>query len=562
MTDIKIINGKCVTDGRASIKWFGLKKLLEGRTSLAKDGSVSFVHSQHNIDLWLRTFPDAKITDVDQETKAFESFVVDDRQSFQFKRTQLWWQEAATKKQETILATKTMAQCFAFFFDPGAGKSKSLTDFAVKLWTLGKIDALIVLPPNILVADQWSKTDDESPGALQRDIHESVPYNSWLWKKGKTAKEEYEKLKQTNGLQVVTMNIDAAKTPDGYSRLNDFIKHHRGRVLFAIDEAHLIGNTASQRHKKCVELGKSCAWRAALTGTPLTKDLMSVFAIYKFLDEKILGYKYASSFKSAFCVTRWNGFSDQIVGSKNIDQLYSLIEPYTARVSQAEMGLEKLHDEFPFDMSDEQRKHFDKIKKEWMTALDNGEFATVSIALSAALKLQQVTCGYVVSDDGTIQRLDNNRIKALDAWLETIPSDEKVMIWCRFREDAKILMDHFGDGAVDLSGNVTTSERIENKNRFLNEPKLLRCIATPDAAGTGLDSIQYVCNRAVYYSTSENFVLRKQSEDRVLRVGGQSVAFITDLVCRKSPDKKILNNVKGKRELSKMTFDDIREIFS
>lgn len=557
MVDINILNGKAESVGKAGPKVFAIRSQIEGRISFLKDGAVRFEPSAHNLNVWKSAYPSAVVKDIDAEMKEFESFVADNRPEFKFKRDQLWWQAKGTEKQKKILSTPSMFNCFAFFFDPGAGKSKSLTDFATMLYCNGEIDAMIVLPPNVLVGDQW--TNDS--GALFRDIHESIPYKSWLWKKSKAGDREYEKLKNEDAFQIVVMNIDAAKTPSGYARLQDFITRHKGRVLFAIDEAHLIGNTASGRHKKCVELGYKCDWRAVLTGTPITKDLMSAYAIFKFLDWRILGYKYATTFRSNFCITRWNGFADQIVGHKNIEKFYELIEPYTARVSQSEMGLEKMYDEFVFEMTDEQRIHFDRFKREWVTALDSGEFATASIALAATLKMQQISCGYLVGEDGTIQHLDNGRLKALDAWLETIDADQKIVIWCRFREDARLLMKHFGDKAVDLSGNVDDAERIANKNAFLNNPEITRCVGTPDAAGTGMDDLQHVTNRAVYYSSSENYVLRKQSEDRILRVGGKSTAFITDLVCKGSPDKKILGNLKGKREFSKMTLDEVRALF-
>lgn len=225
------------------------------------------------------------------------------------------------------------------------------------------------------------------------------------------------------------------------------------------------------------------------------------------------------------------------------------------------MGLDKIYDEFVFDMSDEQKKHYEKVKQTWMTQLDNGEFANATIALTAALKLQQISNGFIVSDDGSMQHLENNRIKALDSWLETIPEDEKVVIWVRFKEDARLLMQHFGDKAVDLSGNVSSDERIRNKDLFISDPKIRFVVASPNAAGTGIDNMQSVCNRAVYYATSEHFILRAQSEDRISRIGGSATAFITDLVCRKSPDRKILNNLKGKKELSTMTLDEVRKMF-
>lgn len=560
MSDLKIVNGRASTVGRAPVSWFSIRKFFEGRTNLAKDGSLSFAASNSNIKLWQSKFPESKVEDIDQQMKEFESFVVTDRPKFQFKRSQLWWQERATEKQRRIIDNPKMYNCFAFFFDPGAGKSKSLTDLATLLYCEGKIDAMIVLPPNYLVGEQWTNEDS---GALVKDIHESVNFRSWLWDRTlkKAHQKAYDELLEFDGFQCIVANIDAAKTERGYEYLKRFIKRHKGRVLIAVDEGHLIAKPSSGRHKKALELRKMCEWAAVLTGTPVNKSLMSAWGIFRFLHDNILGYKYASAFRSAFCETRFNGFAETIIGHKNVDKFYELIEPYSQRVSQSEMGLEKMRDEFEFDMSDEQTFHFKRFKKEWMTKLENGEFATASIAMTAALKLQQISCGFLVGEDGTVQYLDNARLRALDAWLETIDPEQKIMIWCRFLEDAKLLTKHFGEKAVDLSGNVDSKQRVVNKNRFLNEPEITRCIATPDAAGTGLDSLQNVCNRAVFYSSSEHYINRKQAEDRTLRVGGGTTAFYTDLVCRKSPDKKIIRTLTDNQALATYTLDDVRKLF-
>lgn len=546
-------------------KVIAIKNKIEGRYGMAKDGTVSFADSTSNVEGFLSIFPNAEIRRIATLSDNFDDFVGElKRPKFVYKREPLHWQKSAHEKIVKIKNDKDMHRAFAFFYDPGAGKSKSLTDMNTYLYCEGDIDAAIILTPNVLVGDQWSRVDEGEGGALQRDIHDSIKNKAWLWNRSQTkkSKEAYEIMTNFDGIQTVVMNVDAVKTPAGFKLLESFIKRHRGRVNFGVDEIHMIGNPSSQRHKACLKLADMCKWRAGLTGTPITKDLISIFGIFKFLNEKIIGYKYITGFKRQYCEMRWNGFADQIVGHKNIEQLYERIEAYSSRISQKEMGLEKVYDEFVFDMSPEQTKHFNLVKQQWLTKLDNGEFATASIALSAALKLQQISNGFLIGDDGTVQYLDNGRITALESWLETIPEGEKVVIWCRFKIDAQQLMKKFGDKAVDLSGNVSQKQRTENKDLFISDENIRFCIATPDAAGTGTDGLQHVCNRAVYYSSSEHYVNRKQSEDRVLRVGGESVAFYTDLIARNSPDRKILRNLKGKKDLSSYTLDDVREMFS
>lgn len=556
MTDITIRGPRVETDAKPDMKRvLAIFSQFEGKKNFLKNGNVSFEYSPHNISLWMYAFPDAKVTDLSNDLKIFEEFSPKDtRPEFKFKREGRWWQQNAHKKFTDNLKYNKLP-VFAFIYDPGSGKSKSLTDAAVYLYCENKIDGMIVVSPNMLVADQWIQKQ------LPADIHSDIPYSAWLWDKTPKGDKTFEKFTDSEGFQIISLNIDAVKTPKGKKKLVEFIKRHKTRVLFALDESQLAKNPSSARHKEIDKLMGMCEYRAILTGTLIAKNLVDAYAQFKLLDPRIIGYKYMSSFKAEFCVMRWNGFGNEIIGHKNIEKFYKLIEPYSYRVSKDELGYEKLFDTFEFSMSPEQKAVFKTLKQEFLAKLDNGELMTVTNALAATVRMQQVTCGYLPLEDGTYQRFPNTRLEALDAWAEQI-GDEKIVIWCRFLDDAKIIMEHYGNKrCVDLSGNVTSEERIKNKMRFINDLEVQFAVGTPDASGTGTDGLQEVCNRAIYYSNSYNSILRQQSEDRTSRLNGSSTSFYTDLVCKGGIDKRILANLQEKKDLSRMTLDDVRKIF-
>ena len=417
---LTIENGRARTSASAPPSIISQLKKFEGGARLLNTGQLSFASSPHNISLFLLHAPDAEIV----EAEAIDWGVVQTvRPKFREKRKGRFWQADALDKLDKIIAAKNAPKAFAFLYRPGGGKSKSLTDMAMRLYCEGEIDACIILPPNMLVAEQW--VGDH--GALSTDVQDDVQVSKWLWGKTKSAQREYEDLKRSEGCQFISMNIDAAKTPRGSELLQDFISHHKGRVLFAVDESHLIKTPSSGRYKKCLALGHLCNWRAILTGTPISKSLVDAWAQFKFLDERILGFRYITAFKSKFCVTRWNGFANEIVGHKNTEEFYRRIEPFCVRVSEKDMGLDKVYDVFEFAMHPEQKKHYDEVKQKWLTALDNGEFSTASIALTAAMRMHQITSGFVQPDEGDLYHFAKNaRLDALHAWLET-QSDDKNM---------------------------------------------------------------------------------------------------------------------------------------
>lgn len=555
MSDLNIKGNKVESVTKPNMKSvLSIFSQFEGRKSFLKNGNISFENTPHNLSLWMYAFPQAKVNDLNAETEILNQYSPsNNRPQFKFKREGRWWQAKAHEKFVNNIKNNKLP-VFAFIYDPGSGKTKSAIDAAVYLYCENKVDAAIVISPNMLIAEQWISKQ------LPSDIDHSIPYCAWLWDKTKKGEKSYQKFLESEGMRFISLNIDAAKTPKGRDLLNDFIKKHKGRVAFVFDESQLGKNPASARHKELDKLMSKCDYRFILTGTLIAQNLVDAYAQFKLLDPRILGYKYMSTFKSEFCITRWNGFGYEIIGHKNVDKFYKLIEPYSFRVSKDELGYEKLFDTFEFSMSPEQKAAFKTLKQEFMAKLDSGEFMTVSNALSATVRMQQVTCGYLPLEDGTYQLFPNTRLEALEAWAEQM-EDEKIVIWCRFLDDAKFIMKHFGKKCVDLSGNVDSAERIVNKNRFIKDPEVKYAVGTPDASGTGTDGLQEVCNRAIYYSNSYNSILRQQSEDRTSRLNGEATSFYTDLICKGGVDKKILANLQGKKDLAKLTLDDVRKMF-
>lgn len=554
MTDLTISGNRAKTVGKAGGLFSMARRQMEGNRSLNKDGTYSFEPTQHNLSVWLNFFPDATIDDRRESEKLFGAVTQDvERPAFTLLRQPMPHQQKAFDKLKGN-------DVFGLFYDPGAGKSKSLTDIATYHWCQGDIDAMIIWTPNALVSEQWTRRNDpDGEGQLERDIHSSIPWDCWLWGKTKSALKDFEKLKSFNGFKIIVMNIDAGKTPAGEKIMLDFIKRHNGRVLFAIDESHLIKTKTSARAKAAFRFGGMVNMRAILTGTPIGKDLLDLWSQFIFLDEKIIGVRYKTAFMNAYCVTRWNGFAQVVVGHKNVDKLYEKIEPYTYRISQAELGLESLYDEFEFELYPEQKTHYKQLKEQFVTLLDDGEFLTAANAVAAMVRMQQCSNGYLVREDGSFQLLPNARLDAMSAWLETI-SDDKIVIWCRYKQDARIILEKLGRQAVDLSGNVDKKIRSDNKDRFINKSEIRYTVGTPDAAGTGTDGLQAVCNRALRYSLSYNLILHEQSEKRTSRIGGSGTAFYTDLIGKGTLDRRILKNLTGKKDLSKMTIDDIRRM--
>ena len=194
-------------------------------------------------------------------------------------------------------------------------------------------------------------------------------------------------------------------------------------------------------------------------------------------------------------------------------------------------------------------------------ALEGGEVSTVETAAVALVRLQQLSCGYIVDDDGKHHTLkDNPRLEVCKHLVDQ--RHGKIIIWCRFNRDIELLCDTFGERSRHYYGATSDADRKEAKRLWLDPTSDVDIIvANAKALGAG-HNLQGLCHTAIYYSNSFNAIERWQSEDRIHRHGTTDQVTYFDLVARGSVDAKILRNLKAKKSLSSMVLDDIKEIIN
>ena len=522
---------KGVLIGKTSPVLLALLPSMEGRRKWI-GGSLHFEATEHNIRL-LTSSLGAKIEG--ESASAFEPHAP----------RQL--RPAATRKTEPFEHQKRALEHFgdksvmALFMEQGTGKTKTVIDWADDLYAANEIDAILVVTRRG-VHRQWALSE------LPR--HMSSPFSVNYWG------EKGDPLPSTNGLSIITINWDGAKTKRGWEWVERFLSRHKGRVLIIADEAQDMKNHTSQRHKMMKSAKGYSSHRAVLTGTPIAKDLTDEWAILGWLDEKILGVKYVTTFRAQYCIM--GGFQNKsVVGHKQIDQFRKLTAPFVFRVRKEDIGLlPKQRDEWTFSLTKDQRSMIQHAKMGAKVKWDAGEVKTDSAA-QMLLKIQQITNGFIVDDDGLVHRLmpvdKNPRIIAAQEWVGA--SDSKAIIWCRFREDVKMLTESLAESHVIYVGGLKAADQQAAVDSFLSPEGAQVMIAT-DAASTGLN-LQGLCNRALYYSEGFNAVNRWQKEDRIDRIGTVGFTIHTDLIAVGGIDRSIMRNRAKKKGISDLAIEGL-----
>lgn len=163
------------------------------------------------------------------------------------------------------------------------------------------------------------------------------------------------------------------------------------------DESLKIKNWEAKRTKRIIDMGKLSTYKLILNGTPLSKNLLDIWAQMEFLSPMILNMGIAE-FKNTFCeyttITKRSGYKvyvkEYINKYHNVDYLYSLIGHY---VYECDLQLEtqRQYLDWSYAIDEETMKNYTFIKEKY---LDNEmlQFKNNNIFLELTQKLQHMYC--------------------------------------------------------------------------------------------------------------------------------------------------------------------------
>ena len=452
---------------------------------------------------------------------------------------------------------------FALLHEMGCGKSKILLDTAQWLYLKGEIDGLLI------VSDKGCFTSwevDHIPAFWP----EHLPFRAYTWQsydtKKNTMKKEAILRAQDNVFDFAMINIDALATPKGKAFAALFLQNHY--AMMTVDESTSIKNIKAQRTKAAIGLGRLAEYRRIITGTPIANRPLDCFAQFEFLRPGILGFTSYTAFKHTFAVLRevimGNRRFEQIVGAKNTDLLRELIMPHSRRRLKKDcLDLpEKIYEIIYIEHTPEQARAYHDLKKYALHQFKEG-LVTVDNALTLLMRLQQINSGHLTADDGSLVSIPSNRLSTLLQQLEA--SDGKVVIWAKFREDIRQIMEalahHYGpQAAVHYYGETTSKERVEALARFGHEDSCRFFVSNPTSGGKGLNDL-VVSSDVIYYSNDWRLEARLQSEDRNHRPGQRNNVTYRDFVVRGTVDSAILKAQRDKQDIANLVLTDISQLF-
>jgi len=450
------------------------------------------------------------------------------------------------KHQLTALEKSWNRETYAYFMEMGTGKTKVLIDNAAMLYDKGKINGLLIVAPKGVVGTWYN---NEIPAHLPNHI-ENVTI---LWQSNITKKqrENLESLFEVEeSLHILIMNVEAFSTTKGVDFAKKFLSCHE--TLMAIDESTTIKNPSAKRTKSIIDLSEMSKYRRIMTGSPVTKNPLDLYSQCKFLSPWLLDFTSYYAFRNRYAQMKTihvQGRSIQVVDKfQNLGELSNQLKGFSYRVLKEDcLDLpEKIYMKRQIKLSSEQLKLYDQMKKEALAVL-NGKRVTTVNALTQLMRLQQITCGHFTADDGSTQRIKNNRVDELMDVLEE--TEGKAIIWAHYQWDIKdiikeIVKVHGPGSIVDYYGLTPQDERQGNIKKFQDDPKCRFIVGTPSTGGYGITLT--AANTVIYYSNGYDLEKRLQSEDRAHRIGQKKSVTYVDILAEETVDAKIVKSLRKK----------------
>jgi SNF2 family DNA or RNA helicase len=297
-------------------------------------------------------------------------------------------------------------------------------------------------------------------------------------------------------------------------------------------------------------LALRCAFRLALSGTPIENNLGELYTLFRFLNPSMFGS--GAEFERDYVAPI------QRTGDKAAAQeMRRKINPFILRRLKADVLKElppKVEQVLRVEMGAEQRKFYE-TRRRFYQELIQGEIQRKGLAksrfavLEALLELRQIATVPESKSDGAIVSAKREMLEG--ALQEAVLNNSKCLVFTNFLagvEQVCTLLNELDIEHVSMTG--ATSNRAQLVERFQNDPQLKVFVMTLKTGGVGLNltAADTVFILDPWWNTSAE----TQAIDRTHRIGQKKTVFTYRLIAENSIEEKIMKLQQHKKELVDM----------
>lgn len=452
--------------------------------------------------------------------------------------------------QKKAIAENEERNHYAFLADPGSGKTCAVINVLRQKYNANRriMRTLIIAP--------------------------SVTLYNWL-----NEIPKYSKIKRDD-IEILKGSIAKRAETITKSRKNIFITNYeafineqftnaciaKGIEVLILDESHYCKTPNTKRSRNIFRLSQGPKYKYIMTGTPITNNVTDIFMQFKILDGgKTFGDNFFI-FQRKYMVDKneaWKGrknyFPKWVAREDKFDELQELIYRHGIRVTKEEcMDLPPLIQKtVTIPLSTAQRRYYNQMMRDYIAFVEEGNakgIITAELAVTKALRMQQIVTGYVQDEAGQIIEInDNPRLEAVENLLNDLHDKHKVILWCSFKPNYKQLervCQKVGVKYVFLTGEQNTSQKAEAIEQFETDEATRVIIANRRAGGIGVNLVQ--ASYSIVYSRNFSYEEEVQSTARNYRGGSQIHDRIVkiDLCAMDTLDEVITEALQTKKKIA------------
>lgn len=206
---------------------------------------------------------------------------------------------------------------------------------------------------------------------------------------------------------------------------------------------------------------------------------------------------------------------------------------------------ELLTSNYVVELSNSEKKQYDKMKKSLVLEITDGEITT-SNAASLSNKLCQLSNGAIYDDEQNIVEIHDRKLETLEDIIESM-NGKPLLIAYWYRHDLERIKSRFS------VREIKTSEDISD----WNDGKIPVALIHPASAGHGLN-LQNGGSTLVWFGLTWSLELYQQTNARLYRQGQKNAVVIQHIITKGTIDEQILKALQKKNKTQADLIDAVR----
>jgi SWI/SNF-related matrix-associated actin-dependent regulator 1 of chromatin subfamily A len=268
-----------------------------------------------------------------------------------------------------------------------------------------------------------------------------------------------------------------------------------------------------------------------LTGTPVMSRPIEAFSLLNFLDNQRFNNFY-------HFVDRYGGWKGE--PPKNLKDLHERTKDLIIRRKKEDVLTElprKQRNELYVEMTKDEHKKYNELLKDMF-----GQWK-----LDGRPSVQHMPKLQAFLIDKKLPRV----IELIDEFLD---NDRPILIFSCYIKPLKKLLEHYGDKAAILTGEMNKDKRQETIDK-LTSGKAKIGLFSLKAAGMGIDGLQHVMDTVVFLDMDWVPANHEQAEDRTHRIGQTSQVQVYYMICEETIDEYMRDILREKQEVASLIVD-------